>query len=95
MGQQNFLGRYPFHFHYGRRRPGEITSPTTASGARTGACAVIHRTDNAVVSRNVAYDVFGHCYYLEDGVEMSNELSFNLAARIKILGPTDAPRSTS
>ena len=28
----------------------------------------------------------GYCYYLEDGVEQFNEISFNLAAHIHYLG---------
>jgi hypothetical protein len=43
-------------------------------------------TDNAVISRNVAANVFGHCFYLEDGTEQGNEISYNLAAGIKIMG---------
>jgi hypothetical protein len=39
------------------------------------------------VSENVAYDVVGYCYYLEDGVEQYNTLSFNLAAHIHSIGP--------
>jgi hypothetical protein len=88
MGQQNVLARYPFHFH----RAGDVAGAayfTDSSVWRSNfRCAVIHRTDRAIVSRNVAYDNFGHCYYLEDGVEMNNELSFNLAVRTKVLGPT-------
>ena len=89
MGQQNFLARYPFHFH----RSGDVAGAsyfTDSSIWRSNwRCAVVHRTDRALVSRNVAYDNFGHCYYLEDGVEMNNELSYNLAVRTKIMGPTD------
>lgn len=56
-------------------------------------CAVVHRTDRSLVSRNVAFDNFGHCFYFEDGVEMNNEMSFNLAVRTKYLGAT-RPTST-
>lgn len=89
MGQQNFLGRYPFHMHWAgdvERRSYFTDNSIWRSNFR---CAVLHRTDRAVVSRNVAYDVLGHCYYLEDGVEEDNEVSFNLAARIKYFGTND------
>lgn len=93
MGQQNFLGRYPFHFH----RAGDVAgggyltdSSIWNSNFR---CAVLHRTDRAALSRNVAFDTWGHCYYLEDGVEMNNELSFNLAVRTKVMGPIAADLS--
>lgn len=89
LGQQNFLGRYPLHFHHSGNAVGRSYLTDNSIWRSNWRCAVIHRTDKALVSRNVAFDVFGHCYYLEDGVEMGNELSFNLAGRVKIMGPTD------
>jgi hypothetical protein len=50
-------------------------------------CISIHGTNGVTVSENVAYDVTGYCYYLEDGVEEENTLSFNLAAFIHAIGP--------
>ena len=91
MGQQNHLGRYPLHFHHAGDASFASYFTDNAIWRSNWRAAVIHRTNNAVVSRNVAFDVFGHAYYLEDGVEMGNDISFNLAARIKILGPTDTP----
>jgi hypothetical protein len=46
----------------------------------------VHGTHNLTVSENVGYDVTGYCYYLEDGVEEDNTISFNLAAHIHYLG---------
>ncbi|HEY0469378.1 MAG TPA: DNRLRE domain-containing protein, partial [Polyangiaceae bacterium] len=89
MGQQNFLARYPFHFHLAGDVAGAGYLTDSSIWRSNWRCAVVHRTDHAIVSRNVAYDNFGHCYYLEDGVEMNNELSFNLAVKTKIMGPTD------
>lgn len=37
-------------------------------------------------SENVAFDVIGYCYYLEDGVEENNTLSYNLGAHIHMIG---------
>ena len=34
------------------------------------------------VTENVGYDVSGYCYYLEDGIEEDNTISYNLAAHI-------------
>jgi hypothetical protein len=45
-------------------------------------CVSIHGTHDVNVSRNVAYDVEGHCFYLEDGVEERNTFAFNLAALV-------------
>jgi hypothetical protein len=35
----------------------------------------------------VGYDITGFCYYLEDGVEENNTISYNLAAHIRNIGP--------
>ena len=50
-------------------------------------CISVHGTNSSLVSENVAYDVTGYCYYLEDGVESNNTISFNLAALIHNIGP--------
>ena len=57
--------------------------------------ASIHGTHSATVSENVAYDVVGYCYYLEDGVETKNTISFNLAAHIHMLFPDMPPTAQS
>lgn len=89
LGQQNFLGRYPLHLHHAGDVAGNSYFTDNSIWESNWRCAVLHRTDNALISRNVAFDVFGHCFYLEDGVEMGNEISFNLAAGVKIMGPVD------
>jgi hypothetical protein len=53
-------------------------------------CISIHGTHQMTASENVAYDVVGYCYYLEDGIEQDNTISFNLGAHIHLLGP-EAP----
>lgn len=47
----------------------------------------IEGTSGALLSENTAYDAIGHCYFLEDGVEEENILSYNLASHIHALGP--------
>ncbi len=42
----------------------------------------VHGTNSSRVSRNVAYNVEGFAYYLEDGVEEKNLLEYNLAAHV-------------
>jgi hypothetical protein len=42
----------------------------------------VHGTNNSRLSRNIAYDVKGMCFYLEDGVEENNVFEYNLAAFI-------------
>lgn len=41
-------------------------------------CFVVLGTHNLIVRRNVAYDTQGHSYFIEDGIETGNELSWNL-----------------
>jgi hypothetical protein len=50
-------------------------------------CVSIHTTDLTQISENVAYDVMGFCYYLEEGVEEENKIEFNLGALIHLIGP--------
>lgn len=82
MGQLNRLGRYPFHFHImggGSNAASSYFHDCSVTNAQFRAF-VVHGTDNADVSRNVAFNVKGFAYYLEDGVEEDNLLAYNLAA---------------
>jgi hypothetical protein len=68
MGQTNVKGRYPIHFHQvgeGGFRSFVQDSSIWHSFYR---CVSIHGTNSTRISRNVAHDVSGFCYYLEDGV---------------------------
>ena len=38
-------------------------------------CVSIHGTNGVQVLRNVAYNIRGHCYYLEDGVEENSTIA--------------------
>jgi hypothetical protein len=87
MGQTNVLGRYPFHFHMLKSCPTCYFKDSSVHRSFYR-CISIHGTHNSTVTENVAYDVTGYCYYLEDGVEQDNTLSFNLAAHIHTIGPS-------
>jgi G8 domain len=86
MGQTNVLGRYPMHFHLLGNCP-ECFVRDSSFHRSYYRCISIHGTNNATISENVAFDVTGYCYYLEDGVEENNTLSFNLASFIHAIGP--------
>jgi G8 domain len=90
MGQTNVKGRYPFHFHLLGNCPTCYVRDSSFHRSFYR-CVAIHGTNNSTVSENVAFDVVGYCYYLEDGVEERNVISYNLAAHIHTLGP-DIPR---
>ena len=64
MGQTNILGRYPMHFHLlGRGSRGYLKDSSIFRSFYR--CVSIHGTYGVTVSENVAFDVVGHCYYLE------------------------------
>lgn len=45
-------------------------------------CIVVHGSNNLVVEDNVAFDSFGHCFIMEDGIETGNFFLRNLGAQI-------------
>ena len=81
-GQAFRLGRYPIHFHLN----GNI------SGSYVRGCAIHHTFNRAVtihavnyllVEKNVAYNIMGHAYFLEDGVEVGNVIQDNLGIFVR------------
>ncbi len=82
MGQTNYLARYPFHLHL-VNASGSASFITDSSIWRSYyRCVSIHGTHGSLISANVAHDVTGHCYYLENGVEELNTFSYNLASLV-------------
>ena len=94
MGQRNVKGAYPFHFHLLGSSPSSyfFDNVVVRSFYR---CFVVHGTSAVQVMRNVAFDVDGHCFYLEDGVEEGNTFAHNLAAYIHAIGPPAGGSSQS
>ena len=78
VGQAFQLGRYPIHFH--------ITG--NEQNSKLIGCS-IHRSFNRAVTfhavhhlraiGNVAYNIIGHAFFLEDGIETDNYLDSNVA----------------
>jgi len=89
MGKRNVLAQYPFHLH--------LLDDGSLSHLRSNVVLdsffrayVVHGTNGTFVERNIAYNVAGMAYYLEDGVEERNSLLFNLAAHVHpIYKPAD------
>eukprot|EP00163_Fabomonas_tropica_P018886 TRINITY_DN3328_c0_g1_i3.p1 TRINITY_DN3328_c0_g1~~TRINITY_DN3328_c0_g1_i3.p1 ORF type:complete len:3589 (-),score=1271.65 TRINITY_DN3328_c0_g1_i3:183-10949(-) len=77
-GQHGGLGRYPFHYHLCGRAHGSylkgISWHHTFNRALT-----IHGTHGVLVQDSIAYDNFGHTFFLEDGIETENHFNHNLA----------------
>lgn len=87
MGQTNVLGRYPIHFDQLGTTSNSYVSDSSIHQSYYR-CVGIHGTNNVTVTENVAYDIMGHCYYLETGYERYNTFSFNLGAYIHMIGPS-------
>ena len=81
-GQAFRLGRYPIHFHLN----GDVT------GSYVRGCAIhhtfnravtVHAVNNLLVENNVAYNIMGHAYFLEDGVEIGTIIQDNLGVFVR------------
>ena len=81
MGQKNVMARYPLHFHMMHSSPTSFIQDC-AFHHTYYRCVSIHGSNDTTLSRNVAFDITAHCYYIEDGVEEGNTLEYNLAANI-------------
>jgi len=91
MGKYGALGRYPIHFH----KCGDMSNRALVEGCSIHEAyhraVVVHGTHNVVVRDNVAYDVFGHAFMLEDGDETGNRFEHNLGMVVRTpeVEPTD------
>eukprot|EP01132_Coremiostelium_polycephalum_P011403 gene11403-13968_t len=92
FGQKNMKARYPLHFHLAQTVTNSYISDCSVHNSYYR-CYTIHGTHNLTVTRNTAFNAFGHCYYLEDGVEENNTVTFNLGAYIKTIGRPAAGNS--
>ena len=72
------LARYPIHYHLQGR----------ANSSYVRGCSIhhtfnrainIHGTHGVLIEHNVAYDVMGGAFFLEDGIETGNTFQYNLS----------------
>ncbi|XP_033758550.1 fibrocystin-L-like [Pecten maximus] len=82
VGQAFRLGRYPIHFHLVGNQEGCYVKGAAIHETFNRALN-IHGTHNVLVEGNVAYNVMGGSFFLEDGVETGNEYYYNLALFVK------------
>lgn len=91
-GQRAVLGRYPFHWHMLSYTEATGAFVGDTSGHYFKNCAVwnsmnravtIHGTCGVLVQNNVAYDIKGHAYFLEDGSERRNTIDGNVAFQVR------------
>ncbi|KAK3087910.1 hypothetical protein FSP39_012365 [Pinctada imbricata] len=95
MGQQTQVGTYPLHFHMCEDVRNYTYPPYLKDNSihdSFARCVTIHGTDGVLVQDNVAYDILGHCYFLEDGGEKYTTFDGNLGAVVReaSLTPSDS-----
>ncbi len=89
MGWHGAHGRYPIHWHLcGTLPPGSNYVRNCSIHRASNRAITIHQTQGAEVLNNVAYDVIGHAFYLEDRVETDNRIIGNLGLVTKRPDPT-------
>ena len=81
-GQAFRLGRYPIHFHLNGNVSGSYVRGCGIHNTFNRA-VTIHAVDYLLVEKNVAYNIKGHAYFLEDGIEIGNIIQYNLAVFVK------------
>ena len=91
MGQKNKIGRYPMHWHLAGDLAYQQYFRGNAIYKSFFRAVTIHGTQKATVDSNVAYDITGSGFYMEDGVEEDNVFSYNLIARVKSIDPPQYP----
>jgi hypothetical protein len=93
-GQAGLLGGYPLHFHQMNKRLVDVFQSYVKNNAIHHSyqrAVTIHATDYTVVNDNVAFDVAGHVFFLEDGSEAYGVMdrNFVIGGRRMIFGLKD------
>ena len=81
-GPELTLARYPIHWHLVGDAKGQYIR-NAAIHDTYNRCVTVHGTNFVRVENNVTYNIVGHCFFLEDGIEHGNEFVRNLAIQIK------------
>eukprot|EP00595_Chromulina_sp_UTEXLB2642_P001523 CAMPEP_0196766926 /NCGR_PEP_ID=MMETSP1095-20130614/32902_1 /TAXON_ID=96789 ORGANISM="Chromulina nebulosa, Strain UTEXLB2642" /NCGR_SAMPLE_ID=MMETSP1095 /ASSEMBLY_ACC=CAM_ASM_000446 /LENGTH=2258 /DNA_ID=CAMNT_0042131985 /DNA_START=2674 /DNA_END=9450 /DNA_ORIENTATION=- len=82
-GQGFLLGRYCTHSHKAGNMEGSYVKANSIHNSFQRAVTT-HDTFYWEVRDNVAYDVLGHTFFIEDGTEKYNTISGNLGIRTKL-----------
>ncbi|MDQ4146036.1 MAG: G8 domain-containing protein, partial [Actinomycetota bacterium] len=89
MGKRGVLGRYAVHFHMGEHDHSSYIKRSSIHHS-FNRCVAVHGTHGIRVHGNVAFDVVGHCFFLEDGVEHGNSFIRNLGITVRRPATGDA-----
>lgn len=90
-GKYGSIGHYPIHFHELGSVPGSYVR-RTAVDTSSNRAIVVHGTSDVALEDNVAFDILGHAFYLEQSTARRthrNELDHNLAMRVRACNPLD------
>src|SRR5690606_26736316 len=82
MGQNLTLARYPIHWHLVGDAKGQYIK-NAAIHDTYNRCVTMHGTNFLRVENNVTSNTVGNCFFMEDGIEHSNEIVHNLAIQTK------------
>ncbi len=82
MGQAFRLGHYAIHFHMQGDSPSSYVKECAIYKSFNRAIN-IHATNYITITRNVIYDIAGGAFFLEDGVEIGNKFTYNLAVFVR------------
>src|SRR3954470_14996289 len=82
MRQHMALVRYPMHWHLVGEAQGQHIKNASMHDTYHHRVTV-HATNFLRVENNVTYNIVGHCFFLEDGIEHGNEFVHNLAIQVK------------
>jgi hypothetical protein len=84
FGQKGRLGKYPLHFHMCNDSPDSLVKKNVVRDSKQRGY-VVHLTNNVTLEENVAYDITGHAYFIEDGAETGHVFRKNLGSGIKVM----------
>lgn len=87
FGQQGRLGKYPLHFHKCQDSSDSLVKKNVVRDSNQRGY-VVHLTNKVTLEQNVAYDITGHGYFIEDGAETENVFRENIGTGIKVM-PAD------
>ncbi|GAA0726069.1 hypothetical protein GCM10009430_32640 [Aquimarina litoralis] len=89
MGQVGEKARYPIHWHFSGTKVNNYAKHNSVHNSYHRGI-VVHRTNNVLVERNVAYNILSHTFVpAEDGTETGNSFYYNLGILTKRLEVKD------
>lgn len=81
-GQMFIVGRYPVHYHVTGAVPNSYVNGTSVHESLNRAFS-IHGVHNNTYVNNVAYNIMGHAFFIEDGSERFNVIENNMVSVVK------------